>query len=29
MSCCHHLMEIDGEIQGDPLEIAMLEFTKI
>ncbi|CAD8064885.1 unnamed protein product [Paramecium sonneborni] len=26
LACCHHLLLINGELQGDPLEIEMLNF---
>lgn len=27
MACCHSLTQIDGELNGDPLELNMFEFT--
>jgi cation-transporting ATPase 13A3/4/5 len=27
MGCCHHLIKLNGEIIGDPLEIEMLNFV--
>ena len=27
MSCCHHLVQIDGELLGDPLEVEMVQYS--
>jgi cation-transporting ATPase 13A3/4/5 len=27
MGCCHHLIKLNGEIIGDPLEIEMINFV--